>query len=158
EVLEIVTRNQSVPAPPPLKVFVGSFKEDNMGLSEFLKMYKHRYGSSPEGTKVDMLGEYLAGEPKRVYRSILSSWDGSSAITFGELESRMRNLMLDNSRTGMLLKQERVHGLRIQNDESYLSFITFLETKVAEAYEDASYGTVDGVKIQVLLKNIRDPT
>ncbi|KAH7698792.1 gagpol and env protein precursor, partial [Aphelenchoides avenae] len=158
EVLEIVTRNQSVPAPPPLKVFLGEYKEDKMGLSEFLKMYKHRYGSCAEDTKVDMLGEYLAGEAKRVYKSILSSWDGRSRITFDELESGMKNLMLDNSRTGMLLKQQRVHGLRMKEDESYLSFITFLETKVCEAYGDESYSIVDGVKIQVLLKNIRDPT
>ncbi|KAH7710724.1 gagpol and env protein precursor [Aphelenchoides avenae] len=129
-----------------------------MGLSEFLKMYKHRYGSCAEDTKVDMLGEYLAGEAKRVYKSILSSWDGRSSITFDELESGMKNLMLDNSRTGMLLKQQRVHGLRMKEDESYLSFITFLETKVCEAYGDESYSIVDGVKIQVLLRNIRDPT
>ncbi|KAH7719430.1 hypothetical protein AAVH_13104 [Aphelenchoides avenae] len=112
------SRNQSIPAPPPLKVFLGDFKEDQMDPSEFLKMYKHRYGPCGEDTKVDMLGDYLAGEAKRAYRSILSSWDGSSRITFDELESRMKNLMLDNSRTGMLLKQQRVHGLRMKEDES----------------------------------------
>ncbi|KAH7723372.1 hypothetical protein AAVH_09088 [Aphelenchoides avenae] len=110
------SRNQAVPAPPPLKVFLGEYKEDKMGLSEFLKMYKHR-------------------------------------ITFDELESRMRNLMLDNSRTGMLLKQQRVHTLRMKEDESYLSFITFLETKVCEAYDEGSYSIVDGVKIQVNIIN-----
>ncbi|KAH7699215.1 gagpol and env protein precursor, partial [Aphelenchoides avenae] len=154
----LLLHQQSVPPPPPLKVFLGEYKEDKMGLSEFLKMYKHRYGSCAEDTKVDMLGEYLAGEAKRVYKSILSSWDGRSSITFDELESGMKNLMLDNSRTGMLLKQQRVHGLRMKEDESYLSFITFLETKVCEAYGDESYSIVDGVKIQVLLRNIRDPT
>ena len=158
EVIELFARNQSVPAPPPLKVFFGDFKEDKMGLPEFLRMYKHRYGPCSEETKVDMLGEYLAGHAKQVYRSIVSSWDGSSSITFAELESRMRNLMMDNSRTGVLLRQERVHSLRIQEEQSYLSFITVLETKASEAYEDASWSTVDGVKTQVLLKNIRNPT
>lgn len=158
EVIELFARNQSVPAPPPLKVFFGDYKEDKMGLPEFLRMYKHRYGPCSEETKVDMLGEYLAGEAKRVYRSIVSSWDGPSCIPFAELESRMRNLMLDNSRTGVLLRQERVHGLRMKDDESYLSFITFLETKACEAYEDASLLQLDGVKVQVLLKNIRSPT
>ncbi|KAH7725649.1 hypothetical protein AAVH_06831 [Aphelenchoides avenae] len=114
-------RTQSVPVPPPLKVFLGDYKEDKMGLSEFLRMYKRR-------------------------------------ITYDELEFRMKNLMLDNSRTGTLLKQQRVHSLRMKEDESYLSFITYLETKVCEAYDHSSFEIIDGVKIQVLLKNLRDPT
>ncbi|KAH7716260.1 hypothetical protein AAVH_16311 [Aphelenchoides avenae] len=43
DVLEMFAKNQSVHALPPLKTFLGDYKEDKISLPEFLKMFKRSW-------------------------------------------------------------------------------------------------------------------
>ncbi|KAH7718523.1 hypothetical protein AAVH_14042 [Aphelenchoides avenae] len=151
--LEMIARNQSLPNLPPPQHFSGDRRKDKIGLSEFLEMYERRVVNCSEDDKVSLLSEYLIGEARRAYKSVMSA---NASLSFRGLCRELKGMMIDSSRTSKLLKMKRFDDLKIHLGQTYLSFITLIESQAAEAYGDADEWTLDQVKTKVLLSNLRE--
>lgn len=151
--LEILARSQAMPNLPAPNPFSGDFRKDKIGISDFFEMYERRVANCSESDKVSLLSEYLYGEARRAYRSVVSAND---ALTFNQLCRELKNMMVDTSRTGKLLKMKHFDDLKIRENQTYMSFITLIESQVMDSYGDADAQTVDQVKTKVLLSNLRE--
>ncbi|KAH7721712.1 hypothetical protein AAVH_10790 [Aphelenchoides avenae] len=102
-------------------------------------MYERRVVNCSEDDKVSLLSEYLIGEARRAYKSVMSA---NADLTFRQLCRELKGTMIDSSRTGKLQKMKR--------------FIALIESQAAEAYGDADEQTLDQVKTKVLISNLRE--